>query len=202
MKSLSGNTPETTRSSVGLTETNIARYTIVGRSSHTCRIIEFHSFKTFIVNRFFFPCQIGNHDSFPRAAARFGDELLDGIHMTQLLLPGTPVVYMADELGMTSTVLRPDQYVTEPGPHDQRVLSRSPFQWDSTPQAGFSRNHKPWLPVNPNYVTLNAKDQSAADRSHLTVFNKLVQLRRSEVFRSGDVRFHEVSEYVFAFSRY
>lgn len=125
--------------------------------------------------------------------------------MTQLLLPGTPVVYMADELGMTNTFLRPDQCVTKPivvdGKNYYRDYIRTPFQWDSTEQAGFSHNQKPWLPVNPNYVTLNAERQGTADRSHTTVFKELVRLRRSEVFRSGDVQFYEVSEYVFAFSR-
>lgn len=126
--------------------------------------------------------------------------------MTQLLLPGTPVVYMADEMGMTSGFLRPDQCQSKPlffdGVYQNRDFTRTPFQWDPTAQAGFSRNQKPWLPVNPNYVTLNAERQSTAGRSHLTVFKELVRLRRLEVFRSGDVQFYEVSKYVFAFSRY
>eukprot|EP00102_Acyrthosiphon_pisum_P021794 XP_016659004.1 PREDICTED: maltase A1-like [Acyrthosiphon pisum] len=56
---------------------------------------------------------IGNHDINRRATSRFGLELIDGIHMLQLLLPGTPVVYMGDELGMTDTYLRYDQLIED-----------------------------------------------------------------------------------------
>lgn len=56
-----------------------------------------------------FTVYIGNHDFKPRAIWRFGLELIDGMHMIQWLLPGTPVVYIGDELGMTDTYLRYDQ---------------------------------------------------------------------------------------------
>lgn len=122
----------------------------------------------------------------------------------QLLLPGTPVIYFGDELGMTETYLRKDQLVdvaSKSGKFWVREKHRTPFQWDSTAQAGFSNKTKTWLPVNPNYVTLNVEYQKHAARSHLKIFKELVKLRQLEVFRTGDVNFYEVSEYVFAFSR-
>lgn len=142
----------------------------------------------------------------PRPAARFGEELIDGIHMIQLLLPGTPVIYMADELGMSDTYLRYDQFIDDWskrfGYAVARERNRTPFQWDSTAQAGFSKNKIPWIPVNPNYVILNVEYENNATRSHLKIFKELVKLRQLEVFRSGDVQFYEISKYVFAFSRY
>lgn len=33
-------------------------------------------------------------------------ELIDGIHLLQLLVPGTPIIYMGDKLGMTDVYLR------------------------------------------------------------------------------------------------
>ncbi|KAE9538656.1 hypothetical protein AGLY_005755 [Aphis glycines] len=143
---------------------------------------------------------IGNHDS-QRAASKFGLELIDGMHMIQLLLPtGTPVVYMGDELGMTNTYLRDDQRHYE-ALVPNRERGRTPFQWDSSPQAGFSNKTKTWLPVNPNYVTLNVESEMAARRSHLKIFKEIANLRELEVFRTGNVELYEISEYVFAFSR-
>jgi len=56
---------------------------------------------------------IGNHDINPRSASKFGLELIDGIHLLQLLLPGTPIIYMGDKLGMTDVYLREEQIIDE-----------------------------------------------------------------------------------------
>jgi len=121
--------------------------------------------------------------------------------MIQLLLPiGTPVVYMADELGMTNTYLRNDQRFDK-NPNNDRETGRTPFQWDSSPQAGFSNKTKTWKPINPNYVTVNVEFEKDAKRSHLKIFKEIVNLRELEIFRTGNVELYEISEYVFAFSR-
>uniref|UniRef100_A0A2S2R4X4 alpha-glucosidase n=1 Tax=Sipha flava TaxID=143950 RepID=A0A2S2R4X4_9HEMI len=148
---------------------------------------------------------IGNHDS-RRATSLNENESIDGICMIQMLLPGTPVVYMGDELGMTDTYLREDQLIDSMskrlGLSGAREVSRTPFQWNSRPQAGFSNKTKTWLPVNPNYVTLNVETQSIpTTRSHLNIFKQLVELRKLDVFRTGNVKLYEVSKYVLAFSR-
>lgn len=125
--------------------------------------------------------------------------------MIQLLLPGTPVVYMGDELGMTDSYLRDDQFTDsksklfEYGRERERV--RTPFQWDSKAQAGFSNKTKTWLPVNTNYVTVNVENQSCAPRSHLKIFKEIAKLRQLKLFQTGDVKLYELSKYVFAFSR-
>lgn len=112
---------------------------------------------------------------------------------------------MADEIGMTDTYLRKDQVLTEPNKRNgvfiYREQSRTPFQWNSAAQAGFSSNSKTWLPVNPNYVTVNVEYQQNTPKSHLTIFKELVKLRRLDVFNTGDLKLYEVSDYVFAFSR-
>lgn len=112
---------------------------------------------------------------------------------------------MGDEIGMTDTYLRDDQFIDEWSKNDgyavARERNRTPFQWNSTNQAGFSKQPKTWLPVNPNYVALNVECEKNATRSHLKIFKELLSLRQLEAFCSGDVEFYEVSEYVFAFSR-
>ncbi|XKL60499.1 hypothetical protein PGB90_007556 [Kerria lacca] len=86
---------------------------------------------------------IGNHDN-SRPASRFGHYLIDGMHMLQMLLPGTAVVYNGDELGMEDTFIRWDQTVDPralyAGPLRYKFVTRdperSPFQWDDTENAG------------------------------------------------------------------
>ncbi|XP_015374282.1 PREDICTED: maltase A3-like [Diuraphis noxia] len=145
---------------------------------------------------------IGNHDLNPRPASRYGLEIIDGIFMVQFLLPGTPILYMGDELAMTDLYLREDQmspYSIRSG--NIRERSRTPFQWNSSPQAGFTNHPKPWLPVNPNYVTINVDNELNAKRSHLKIFKEIMDLRKLDAFRTGDLELYEISEYVFAFSR-
>lgn len=70
--------------------------------------------------------------------------LVDGLHMIQLLLPGTPIVYYADELGVQNTYVRWDQSVDPAGrnvgplryAHFSRDFVRSPFPWDDSRNAG------------------------------------------------------------------
>ncbi|XP_042871777.1 maltase A2-like [Penaeus japonicus] len=47
---------------------------------------------------------IGNHDN-SRVASRLGSDLVDAFNMMTLLLPGTPVVYYGEEIGMWHKVL-------------------------------------------------------------------------------------------------
>ena len=42
-----------------------------------------------------------------------------------------------------------------------RDNARTPMQWSEEPNAGFTTG-TPWLPVNPNYVSINAR-QALAD---------------------------------------
>lgn len=42
---------------------------------------------------------LGNHDK-PRVGKRLGHALVDAFNMIMLLLPGTPVTYYGDEIGM------------------------------------------------------------------------------------------------------
>lgn len=64
--------------------------------------------------------------------------------MLQMLLPGTPIVYNGDELGMEDTFIRWDQTVDPPalnaGPlrykYVTRDPARTPFQWDDSENAG------------------------------------------------------------------
>jgi oligo-1,6-glucosidase len=57
-----------------------------------------------------------------------------------------------------------------------RDNARTPVQWDDTSHAGFTQGI-PWLPVNPNYVYLNAASAVADESSTFHHFRRLIQLR-------------------------
>jgi oligo-1,6-glucosidase len=59
-----------------------------------------------------------------------------------------------------------------------RDNARTPVQWDDTSQAGFTQGI-PWLPVNPNYVVVNAAAAMADPGSTFHHFRRLIELRHT-----------------------
>ncbi|XP_047118857.1 uncharacterized protein LOC124799287 [Schistocerca piceifrons] len=150
---------------------------------------------------------IGNHDQH-RVASRYSPELVDGMNMLVMLLPGTAVTYNGEEIGMEDNYNMNCEVAHDPqGCHDNVTLGnsrdpeRTPFQWDNTANAGFSKTtDATWLPVNENYETLNAAAQEADDRSHLKTYRQLVQLRADPAVQTGDTKVNS-SGNVLAFYR-
>lgn len=148
---------------------------------------------------------ISNHDQ-PRIASRLDAERARIMAMMQLTLPGLPLVYYGDEIGMEDVVLTADevrdQFDAATGTFGGRDPERTPMQWDATQYAGFS-TVKPWLPVSPNHTTMNVDAQLRDDDSILTLHRWLIQLRsESETIRRGWFETIDVNNgYVFAFKR-
>ncbi len=59
-----------------------------------------------------------------------------------------------------------------------RDNGRTPFQWDESPNAGFSTG-SPWIKVNSNYTTLNAASQEDDPDSILIYFRRMIELRKA-----------------------
>jgi oligo-1,6-glucosidase len=147
-----------------------------------------------------------NHDQ-PRAVSRFGDDSPEHrvnsaktLATVQHMHRGTPYVYQGEEFGMTNTYFVDiDQYqdiesvnyhadAMSLGLQAEVVLAglaarsrdnaRTPVQWNDSSQAGFSEGI-PWLPVNPNYVTINAAAAEADPDSVFHHFRRLIELRRT-----------------------
>lgn len=57
-----------------------------------------------------------------------------------------------------------------------RDNARTPVQWDNSAQAGFTAG-TPWLPVNPNVGTVNAKQGVAEADSVFHYYRRLIELR-------------------------
>ncbi|XP_072906774.1 amino acid transporter heavy chain SLC3A1 isoform X1 [Hemitrygon akajei] len=126
---------------------------------------------------------VGNHDN-SRIASRTGAAYTAVINMLLLTLPGTPTTYYGEELGMENIVVSGDEIQDPFGKFDptaNRDPQRSPMQWDSTANAGFSTANKTWLPVHSNYITVNVEAEKEEQNSTLTLYRKLSSLRRNEL---------------------
>ena len=65
---------------------------------------------------------------------------------------------------------------------------RTPMQWTSGAQAGFSTNPDTWLPVPANHDTINVETESADPQSLLAWYRTLIGLRASEpALRDGSM---------------
>ena len=83
-----------------------------------------------------------------------------------------------------------------------RDNARTPMHWDDSSHAGFSEGI-PWLPVNPNYLTVNARAAMEQPDSVFHHFRKLIDLRH-EYPVVVDGRFQLLlpeSEQIWAFTR-
>lgn len=118
----------------------------------------------------------GNHDMDRLARSLNGDELKIAFAFL-LSMPGVPFIYYGDEIGM--------KYIeniksVEGGYH--RTGSRSPMQWDSTTNAGFSSAPKEKLYIkqddDPNRPTV--QKQLEDKNSLLNEIKKLIEVRQSK----------------------
>lgn len=150
----------------------------------------------------------GNHD-FPRMVTRWGNDSPEYRRFSSKLLTtyllsmrGTPYYYMGDEIGMTNIkftnisdykdIMTLNWYALtkqEGGDLEQFIAShqlcardnaRTPIQWDSSKNAGFS-DGEPWLTVNPNYKEINVAAQEHDLDSELNFFRKMVTLRKNNL---------------------
>jgi alpha-glucosidase len=77
----------------------------------------------------------------------------------------------------------PQELVRDPqglrSPGHSRDPERSPMQWDASPNAGFCPPEvEPWLSVAEDYEAVNVEVQSGDPKSMLSLFRRLVEIRR------------------------
>jgi alpha-glucosidase len=139
-----------------------------------------------------------NHDNV-RAIDRYGDGMHDAAinkALATILLTtrDAALLYYGQELGMTTSTPTRKEDVKDPigvtgWPREKgRDGERTPMQWSSLPQAGFSSNPNTWLPVAANYKLINVAAESTDPDSQLNWFRKLIALRRSsQAISIGDL---------------
>lgn len=115
-------------------------------------------------------------------------------------MQGTPYIYQGEEIGMTNIAydkitdyqdidtlnayqdLVVDQKLVSPEKmmtyvyHSSRDNARTPMQWDTTSQAGFSTG-TPWLKVNENYPQINVEKAVEDSNSIFYYYQQLIALR-------------------------
>ena len=109
-------------------------------------------------------------------------ELMNGLLMA---LPGTPVIYYGDEIGMGDNIFLGDRHGV-----------RTPMQWDGGWNAGFSSSDPESLYsaliMNPiyGYQSVNVASQRRLQHSLLSWMRRLLQVRKSTpIFGRGNIEF-------------
>jgi oligo-1,6-glucosidase len=148
---------------------------------------------------------VGNHDQV-RPVSRFGDDKTHRVASAKMLATllfthkGIPFFLAGEEIGMTNypfaTLDELDdvnarnmaRLMLSQGKSEDEVFAaissitrdhgRTPFQWDATPNAGFSSAERTWLPVNPNYTHINAAADRANGDSIWHYFQRAIALRK------------------------
>lgn len=126
---------------------------------------------------------LGNHDKH-RIASRIGPRQARVAAMLLLTLRGTPTLYYGDEIGMHDVPIPPemvhDPYEKNiPGLGLGRDPVRTPMQWSSGAQAGFT-NGAPWLPLAADYRENNVEVEREDPKSMLSLYRRLIALRQAE----------------------
>ncbi|MBP3305240.1 MAG: alpha-glucosidase [Oscillospiraceae bacterium] len=159
---------------------------------------------------------LSNHDS-ARQVSHYGDDGEYRVPSAKLLAtlihtsPGTPFVYQGEELGMVNvqfdsiadyncrytvgdyhSMIRsgvsPQEALKVLGPKS-RDNARTPYQWDSSENAGFSTG-KPWIKVNPRYKDINLEADRKSPDSIFAYYQKLIAMRKVHpAMIDGDLQF-------------
>ncbi len=145
----------------------------------------------------------GSHDM-PRLMNRLADgnpERAKALAALMLTARGVPFIYYGEEIGMQNIMantygemvdiqgkthyklaleagMAPMAALVEANKYN-RDKSRSPMQWDTTRNAGFSTG-KPWIKVQENFKKVNVQECSQQKNSILNTYKKLIAIRNSE----------------------
>lgn len=146
------------------------------------------------------------------------------LHMQQ----GTPYIYEGEEIGMTNayfpnlndyvdidSINSYHQIVDQQHLVDDKTMmkyiemhsrdnARTPMQWDSTQNAGFSK-HQPWEKMNPNFEKINVQQALDDPNSIFYYYQKLIEFRHTlPVITNGTYELvpgNEDDEQIYAFTR-
>ncbi|EOT45890.1 MULTISPECIES: alpha-glucosidase [Enterococcus] len=142
------------------------------------------------------------------------------------LLRGTPFIYQGQEIGMRNAVRQSleefddvssidnyhrallEGYSKEEAMHfvnsRSRDNSRTPFQWDATQYAGFSK-HRPWLDLAQTPPQINLEKEYQNQHSVYHYYKKLIQLRNHSAYSQtliyGEIEFKDVADDVICYQR-
>lgn len=151
---------------------------------------------------------MGNHDN-RRLATRIKPSRTDLFNILLKTLPGITITYYGEEIGMTNVwiswedTVDPQACRTNPDIYEQnsRDPERTPFQWDSSENSGFSTANKTWLPLATNYTDCNVELETSQERSFLKNFRDLIALRENPTMKHGGLQIVPIDTEVMAYKR-
>ena len=148
---------------------------------------------------------IENHD-ITRSVSKWGNdevywkESAKALGLMYFMQQGTPFIYQGQEIGMTNVkystidayddVSSVNKYyeMIEQGKDESQAIkymwncsrdnARTPMQWDSTLNAGFTTG-TPWIGINPNYEAINIKAQEDDPNSILNFYKAMIKIRKT-----------------------
>jgi len=139
-----------------------------------------------------------NHDNI-RSWNRYGDGTHDEL-IARLLAAilfttrSSALMYYGQEIGMTTTPPERKEDVKDPigitgWPLEKgRDGERTPMQWNSTQNAGFSDAGLTWLPVAADYTSKNVKAQQDDPHSLFNWYKQLITMRKTDpTLRDGSI---------------
>ena len=161
-----------------------------------------------------------NHDQ-PRIVSHYGDdgafheESAKMLLYTLYMLPGTPIVYYGEEIGMTNVdyenledfrdvevFTEYDNFINNGASHETamqalrdraRDNARTPMHWNSDKYAGFSDVH-PWIDVVGNKDSINVERQQSDSESILNQYKRILRLRREANIAHGHAEFYDLND--------
>lgn len=169
-----------------------------------------------------------NHDQ-PRSVSRFGDERrywqasVKLLAVLLLTLRGTPYLFQGQEIGMTNFDFTSMEQIRDtesilidrlahklhfPAWFRWRMIrmtsrdnARTPMQWDSSPNAGFTSG-SPWLGINRNCLRINCAAQRPDPDSILHFYQKMIALRaENAILIEGSFRLLSAGRYLSGYER-
>ncbi len=169
-----------------------------------------------------------NHDQ-PRSVTRFGNDKdyfkqsAKALAILLLTLRGTPFIYEGQEIGMTNfdfndisdvkdieslniwnltkRLMFPKSLRWKMIKTKSRDNARTPMQWNSQPNAGFSTGD-PWLKVNSNFKSINVQNQQDDETSVLGFYKRLISFRnQSDILKHGEYKEKNLDKSVLVYDR-
>jgi len=168
-----------------------------------------------------------NHDH-PRIISHYGNDSHYYIESGKMLayslylMPGTPIIYQGEEIGMTNVDYKKlsdfrdvevyteyNNFLNLGASHEvamqalrdrSRDNARSPFQWNRSDYSGFS-TVTPWMKVNENYSQINLENQIDDENSIFNIYKQLIKIRKENEVNNGRLRFIDIeNKDIFAYT--
>ncbi|WP_027631732.1 glycoside hydrolase family 13 protein [Clostridium hydrogeniformans] len=148
---------------------------------------------------------IENHD-IPRVTSTLGNtneylnESAKALGLMYFMQKGTPFIYQGQEIGMTNVKFNSiEDYddikginiykeQIENGASEEEAMealwkvsrdnARTPMQWSSSENAGFSSG-TPWIKINPNYKDINVEAEAKDENSIFNFYKKMIDIKKN-----------------------